>query len=226
MVTYPLKSPFGDDIAFAYVKANSDQPIALSPEEQKCLSPKASQKRREQFALGRKAAREAMGNLGIAKPGPVLRDSSRQPIWPGGLIGSISHTDQVAVAAVTYPSRFESVGIDLHSLGDPRLIEHSENLLARICHESETSWINSQPQLRTQRTALVFSAKESIFKALYPLYQASIAFKDVELYWRDNGFEATLLFDASKSLRRASMLEVKCQIDAAFVLTGVEVKSA
>jgi 4'-phosphopantetheinyl transferase EntD len=226
VVTDHLYSPFTNDIAFACISSNNGEYPAISAQEEKCLSAKASQKRREQFALGRKAAREAMENLGIAAPGPVLRNESRQPIWPAGLVGSISHTDTIAVAAVTYPSRCESLGIDIHLIADQRLSNSKETLLDRICHESEATWVRSDQLLQLQRAALVFSAKESIFKALYPIYQSSIAFKDVELSWQDGEFEGTLLFDCSKRLVRGSTIVVKCLVDTKHVLTGVAIDAA
>ena len=73
-------------------------------------------------------------------------------------------------------------------------------------------------------TTLVFSAKESVFKCLYPLVKKMFWFDAVgiEIVDADRGvFRATLLSDLSPDLRAGMRLEGRYQIDSSYVHTGV-----
>ena len=116
-------------------------------------------KRRRGFAFGRACARAALGRdvaIGIGAGGA--------PQWPAGVFGSITHTDEHAAAAVAAIP----IGIDLESLAHAA---RTPDLLAMIARPSE----------RTQPAALVFSAKEAVYKCLYPIDGIFRDFLDVEL---------------------------------------------
>ena len=122
-----------------------------------------SEKRRREFAAGRHGARQALACLGheaVALPiGP-----GRAPVWPPGVIGSISHTSDVVIAAVAWKSDLRSLGIDLES-ADPL----EPDLLELVCREEERAALTScglDPQLAAK---LIFSAKESVYKCLWPV---------------------------------------------------------
>ena len=122
-----------------------------------------SEKRRREFTAGRHCARQALACLGheaVALPiGPA-----RAPVWPPGVIGSISHTGDVAIAAVAWKSDLRSLGIDLES-ADPL----EPDLLELVCREEELAALTScglDPQLGAK---LIFSAKESVYKCLWPV---------------------------------------------------------
>ena len=122
-----------------------------------------SGKRRREFAAGRHCARRALAHLGheaVALPiGP-----GRAPVWPPGVIGSITHTGNFAIAAVAWKSDLRSLGIDMES-ADPL----EPDLLELVCREDERAALAScgmDPQLGAK---LVFSAKESVYKCLWPV---------------------------------------------------------
>jgi len=97
--------PFPADIAYAELSAppgGSGVESGLLPEERDLLSPQAIPKRRIEFALGRRCARESMMRLGVegARRLPVLRHGPRRPHWPEGLVGAITHSGDRAAAAV------------------------------------------------------------------------------------------------------------------------------
>jgi 4'-phosphopantetheinyl transferase EntD len=166
----PLLPP---GVAAAVRDPGGDLPAPL-PEESVALSPRAVDKRRREFAAGRAAARDAMGQLGL-DPAPVVAAEDRAPIWPDGLVGSISHCRDCAIAAVAQERDIRSLGIDVEQ-GTPL----EARLLPSICSERERAWLRAgdQPLLLAK---LVFSAKEAAYKCQYPLSRRLFGFDAMEL---------------------------------------------
>lgn len=129
-----------------------------------------SGKRRREFAAGRHCARRALAHLGHeAVALPIGHD--RAPVWPPGVIGSITHTGDFAIAAVAWKSDLRSLGIDMES-ADPL----EPDLLELVCREDERAALAScgmDPQLGAK---LVFSAKESVYKCLWPVTGSFLEF--------------------------------------------------
>ena len=107
-LTQIIPHPFG----FALQSSKNLPPHALYPEEKKLLSPKAVKSRKLHFTMGRVAAHKALQNLG-AKVCPVLRCSQRAPLWPEGVVGSIAHSGDWALALVSYDRFSKGLGIDI-----------------------------------------------------------------------------------------------------------------
>jgi 4'-phosphopantetheinyl transferase EntD len=122
-----------------------------------------SAKRLREFSVGRHCARTALARLGHA-PAALPVGPGRAPVWPAGIIGSISHTAEIAIAAVARQAQLRSLGIDVES-ADP--LEPS--LLELVCRDEERAALavsDLEPGLGAK---LVFSAKESVYKCLWPL---------------------------------------------------------
>lgn len=120
--------------------------------------------RQAEFHAGRAAARSAMVSLGLP-PLPVPAGADRAPIWPQGLTGSISHTATACVAALGLADDWAGIGVDLEE--DSAL---DRTLITEICTVSELSWLDTQPLAERARMAkLIFSAKEAVYKAQYPV---------------------------------------------------------
>lgn len=171
--THPLGLPGLDhQIGFASVKLTDALPPLLEA-EQSLLTDGVAPKRRTEIQAGRHAAHLAMEDLGFPAS-PVMRAPSRAPIWPTGLTGSISHNDVYAVSIVSKLSAYRSLGID---------IEESEaldrDLWSVILHESELENLGNHPLPEALSAKVVFSAKESLFKALFPLTGQFLDFQDV-----------------------------------------------
>lgn len=136
----------------------------------------AIDRRRLEFAAGRAAARRAMAALGTpARAVPAGPD--RAPIWPIGLIGSISHTADACVAAVAEAAHVTALGLDLEPAAglDP-------TLWAEICTDGERTWLATQAgRDRALLAKLIFSAKEAAYKAQYPITGALLGFDAVEI---------------------------------------------
>lgn len=138
-------------------------------------------KRHDEFLTGRTCAREALRKLGFPDQ-PLLPGSNRAPEWPLGALGSISHTEGFYAAAVGRAGDFFGIGIDVEQ--GERVTEKLERRIATPA-ESERDW--GHHDWRT----LLFSAKESIFKAINPATGVRLGFHDVELLtFADGHFEA------------------------------------
>jgi Phosphopantetheinyl transferase component of siderophore synthetase len=151
----------------------------LFPEERRMISERAVQKRKIDFALGRAAAREALRALSHT-PVPILRGSRGEPIWPPGVVGSITHSCGVAVALAGKTSEYLTIGIDLESATSSLSLRSMKT----ICVEEEAEWVLASGATEANiRLIRLFSAKEAIFKALYPLVRTELMFKDALLRW-------------------------------------------
>jgi 4'-phosphopantetheinyl transferase EntD len=149
-------------------------------------------KRRREFAAGRACAVAALGSLGHDVTHlPKLDNGS--PAWPSGVVGAISHTDRVCLAAVASRRDLRGLGVDVE--GGPDLDPTTARL---VCSPRELRAL----QLLTEQSApswtnVVFSAKESVYKACRPDEQRRLSFLDatVELDVRAASFEAIIAPD-------------------------------
>ena len=71
-------------------------------------------KRRREFFAGRNLARVAIARLGVAAMA-IPRNADRSPRWPPGIRGSISHTDEHVMVAVTDSPGIQGIGIDVET---------------------------------------------------------------------------------------------------------------
>jgi 4'-phosphopantetheinyl transferase EntD len=139
-------------------------------------------KRRMQFTAGRSAARTAMELLGEARQ-EILRGSRMEPVFPGGLVGSISHTDEFAAAAIARTSAYRAVGLDLEeekSVGD--------DVIDAVLCPAELQRAKCEDDLGA--ATVLFSCKESVYKAVNPLLGEFLDFKDVSIRLDRNQFNA------------------------------------
>jgi len=132
----------------------------------------ATPKRRQEFAAGRTCARAALTQLGIPVS-PLLAGPDREPLWPSGIVGSITHCDLYAAAAVSWSHDFIGIGIDAEP-NQPL----PDGVLETIALPEEIVWIRSASADGLAWDRLLFSAKESAFKAWYPIARTWIDFKD------------------------------------------------
>lgn len=139
---------------------------------------KASLSRRQEFIAGRVCAQKCAEALGLELLNlPSL--PSRAPMWPENLVGSITHTKKLAIAAIGFKANYKSLGIDAEVLIDPAKIAELSTVIAS---ESEMRALRISPENEwSLRFTILFSAKESLFKALNPLCQSYIDFKDAEM---------------------------------------------
>jgi 4'-phosphopantetheinyl transferase EntD len=130
---------------------------------------KAVDKRRREYATGRWLAHQALAGLGIAIQS-IPTGPKREPVWPGSVKGSITHTDGHVVVVVTADPAVAGVGIDLE-----RAWRVGDSTLRRILTERERA------RLGEVDPTLLFSAKESCFKVLFPIFREYVEFHAVEV---------------------------------------------
>jgi 4'-phosphopantetheinyl transferase EntD len=148
--------------------------LALHPDEQ-IEAARMSATISADYRLGRACAHNAIRQLGRAKSA-IRRGPSREPLWPEGLIGSITHCEGYCAAAVARKTEIAALGIDAERLpGFPVEIK-GEILTSK---EIESLDILNRPE--GLHIAAAFSAKESIYKALYPRVRKFFDFKSVEI---------------------------------------------
>lgn len=125
-------------------------------------------KRRAEFLAGRYAAKRCFSNIGELPLSADFRLESGdhgEPLWPAHLVGSITHTHDLACAVVAHSNRYEGVGVDIeHWIAAERFLSVKEQILS----PEEERWLVTQDRPIHQLGTIVFSAKESLFKALYP----------------------------------------------------------
>jgi len=136
------------------------------------------------FAAGRACARSALATLGV-RDFALRVGADREPLWPAGITGSITHTEGFCGVAAAHASQMLSLGIDAeaHDAVEPRLWGH-------ICTAQEQAWLGQlEPEQARRCGALIFSAKESFYKCQYPLTRQWVNFADVSVSIRGDGFE-------------------------------------
>ncbi|WP_084354168.1 4'-phosphopantetheinyl transferase family protein [Primorskyibacter flagellatus] len=151
---------------------------------------KMVEKRHREFAAGRAAARAAMAELSLP-PVAIPMGADRAPIWPEGLCGSISHCAGAAVAVVAPLDRAATLGIDIED--DTPL---DADLWPDILTPQEVDWLMCQPEpTRGRHAKAIFSAKEAVYKAQYPLTGRVLGFDAVFLTPNSTEFQAEFLLD-------------------------------
>lgn len=151
-----------------------DEPLA--GESSDLLPRTANWKRTRDFLRGRRCAKRAMEQIEVSAPSIRIGEMGA-PVWPQSLVGSITHTNLYAASAVAPLSRLRSIGIDAEEV-DAVL----EYLWGSLFTPPEQQWLHSLPQSEQRASsALLFSAKEAIYKAQFPLTRAWLEFHHVEV---------------------------------------------
>jgi 4'-phosphopantetheinyl transferase EntD len=162
----------------------------LFPEEQAVIA-KAVDKRRREFTTVRACARTALAKLGL-DPVPILPGLRGAPTWPPGVVGSMSHCAGYRACALAHATDLLAIGID----AEPNATL-PEGVLDAISDAGERAWITrlmaAEPSVSWDR--LLFSAKESVYKAWFPLTGRWLDFKEatVTVDTRERTFAARLL---------------------------------
>lgn len=176
---------------------------ALFPEEQLALG-RAVDKRRREFTTGRACARQALAQLGLPA-GSIPTGERGEPVWPPGVVGSITHCEGYRACALARSSDFLSIGID----AEPNA-PLPDGLLGDIARPEEMPALD---RLRRERPSvhwdrLLFSAKEAVYKTWFPLARRWLGFEDavVEVDPDAGTFTARLLV-AGPLLGKSARLE-------------------
>ena len=160
-----------------FAEAFTDPPDIVLFEEEEALLARAVEKRRREFSTGRHCARAALAALGLPAA-PILPGEARAPVWPPGVVGSITHCAGYRAAAVARVGDVASVGIDAEP--DERLTPEVLELVAEPAERARLRGLAVEaPGVCWDR--LLFSAKESVYKAWFPLARRWLGFADADV---------------------------------------------
>lgn len=156
----------------------------------------AVSRRRNEFRTGRELAREALAQVGCA-PVAIPARAQRDPLWPQGFIGSITHSEHLALAIAASSGHVRALGIDLEQ--GPRL---EERLIRLVCRADETAQAPEFAALGMDHAKLCFVAKEAVFKALFPLRRDMLGFDQVRITFdlSTGGFRTAVRHAAERDL--------------------------
>ncbi len=187
----------------------------LHPDEWAYASRQAwAPSRLHDYIRGRRCAQLALRRLACTAA-PVLTSETREPIWPAGFAGSITHSPGLALAAAARMPDVLGVGLDVERAGAVssnvlRLISTEDDFEMKPQHWPESVW----------RTAL-FSAKEAVFKAVFPRTRRFLDFRDVCIrFQEDEQFIVSAVAPWAASLGLEA-LQGSVRISKSYVITGV-----
>ncbi len=166
--------------------------VTLFPEEEAVIS-RAVAKRRREFTTARGCARAALARLGLPAV-PIVPGPRGAPGWPRGVVGSITHCEGYRACAVARDSEILTVGLDAEPhdrlpdgvLGAIALPQERDRVAALAAAEPGACW-----------DRLLFCAKESVYKAWFPLTGRWLGFEEALVDFDPDArtFTAQLLVD-------------------------------
>lgn len=156
---------------------------------------RAIPRRQREYQAGRAAARTALRLLGV-EGFDLLPDANRQPIWPAGVVGSLTHAAGLCVAAIASSSDVVALGIDVEAASPL-----NADLIGRICSTAEQRDLGSLDAYERGVCAkTIFSAKEAFYKAYFPATGRFLDFLDVRIRLdARGGFDAELCADGPQA---------------------------
>lgn len=141
-------------------------------------------KRQAEFLVGRYVAKQALLYAGYnSSESPIIHiGKNRCPIWPDGFIGSISHNDNKAVCVVGKQQELRYVGIDIEDYISEKT---ASEIQSQVHTMAEKALVIENGYPAEIATPLIFSAKESLFKALYPATKSYFGFDVAKVVYID-----------------------------------------
>ena len=216
-----LESLFSPDVVVE--ASDDDAPVEpLHPLEANFVRDAVPRRRRE-FAMGRACARRALARLGIENR-PLLPGHDRAPLWPRGIVGSISHCEGFCAVAVARRDQTSSIGLDVELR-----VPLDVGLVQTICTPGERVALPRTTALpEADWAAIVFSAKESFFKCLCPFRPRFLDFHDVEIAFEPErgAFRARLGRDMGLSTTLVGAMRGRFALGEGRIFTAVTLAGA
>ncbi|MGW0810812.1 4'-phosphopantetheinyl transferase family protein [Nonomuraea sp. NPDC002799] len=180
--------------AVVAVEAFGDLPDAMLFPEEEAVVARAVAKRRMEFATVRRCARAALAELGLPAV-PILPGERGAPVWPPGVVGSMSHCQGYRVCALAREQHVETVGVDAEP--DAAL---PGGVLAAVSDAAERARLAELAAVRPEVSwdRLLFCAKEAVYKAWFPLTRRWLDFSEASVTIDPAGtFAARLLIEGT-----------------------------
>jgi 4'-phosphopantetheinyl transferase EntD len=172
MIERVVQSP----VVWWATRGDAPDAALLPPED--ALVAKAVEKRRRDFATGRHCARRALAQLGIA-PGPILAGPAGEPLWPTGVVGSITHCAGYRAAAVGWAGEVATIGIDAEP-HEP-LPDGVLEIVALPDERSRLRQLATSGDGAVRWDRVLFCAKEAVYKAWYPHARRMLDFDQADI---------------------------------------------
>jgi 4'-phosphopantetheinyl transferase EntD len=150
--------------------------IVLFPEEEAALG-RAVDKRRREFTTARACARAGLAKLGVP-PAPIVPGLRGAPQWPPGIVGSMTHCAGYRAAAVARAGDILTLGLDAEP--DDRLPEGVLDAITTADERTRLCALASAARAPSW-DRLLFSAKESVYKAWFPLTRRWLGFEEAAI---------------------------------------------
>ncbi|MGP4846127.1 4'-phosphopantetheinyl transferase family protein [Marinobacter sp. 1Y8] len=183
---------------------------------------RAVNKRKAEYVAGRACAREALQlKTGVSSVPEIGED--RAPVWPADAVGAITHSDGWAAALVASRQYYQGLGIDVETVMSA---DRARRLIQEILTPDEqlrhASALEADPG---QLLTTIFSLKESLFKALYPVVKQRFYFQHAELVSFDGEGQSTLrlLTDLSPAWHHGRELEAHFTVFDSRILSLVTI---
>jgi 4'-phosphopantetheinyl transferase EntD len=155
-------------VGHRFVRSHDD--LALRADEAESFANSIAKVRRLSGAA-RIVARNLLQELGVS-PCSFPKDGRGAPIFPPGVVGSLAHSDDIAVAAVALDTNGLSIGVDI----EPD-VDLPDGLIEMVATPNELRRYHGE----ILRSRLLFVAKEAVYKATFPLDRQFLDFLDVEI---------------------------------------------
>lgn len=185
--------------------------------EMPALLAEAVPKRQAEFLAGRFLGQAALKLFG-REPAPIGIGNKREPVWPAGISGSISHSHGICVSMVTLDGDAK-VGVDIEKI-EPGAV--TDIILKRALEPLEREMIADRQECDGRMLPfLVFSAKETLFKALYPVVGRHFDFHAARLFEKPGRDELRLELTRPlhRSLPAGSRFAIRFLVTGGFVRT-------
>ena len=165
-----------------------DSPGGVLFREEEQVIAHAVASRRRDYATVRSCARACLARLGYP-PVPILPGVGGAPTWPAGIRGSMTHCAGYAAAAVGTVSRISTIGIDAEP--DAPLPDGVLDLIATPAERDRLAAAHGPDGPSWDR--LLFSAKEAVYKAWFPLVGKWLDHHDAEISFQPHNQTFTAL---------------------------------
>ena len=185
----------------------------------------AVNKRKAEYLAGRYAAAQALKSFGVTRP-TIPTGSDRSPIFPEGIVASISHTNTTALCAAGLSKNIKHLGIDLETILNKTTINEVEH---SIINGIEKEILVGLSMPYENAFSIVFSAKESLFKALYSNVKSYFDFSAAQLVHineNENLIEFKLSQELSPTLSKGTRINGTFCFNKTEVLTCIYAKKA
>ena len=182
-----------------------------------------SVRRRLDFLAGRHCASRALELASLARGAVSLPvGDGGSPSWPAGAVGSITHAEGFASAAVASTRDASGLGIDSEPVLASSEVPEVRPLLVEPGELEEAVGVGRS---EGEALTLLFSAKESLYKCLYPRVGRFFDQLDARVTLEPpSSFVARLKVDLAPGLEAGTRLRGVFAVDGRRVHTGIVVE--